>query len=138
MLLLLFALCWETDPRRRALWQPQLPDGCKVKEEPVHRVPHGNQVPGNLSVMQVVWIAVPALAFQPLQPAHSSFPLGLVRLFLHSTGSTWPWLFVWFRVGFFLGCCFFNEHLGFSRISRQDAVPFAYKTQELNLAVCSL
>lgn len=107
MPLLMFALRWEM--RWRALQQTQLQDGCKVKEEPVHRVPRGIQIPGNLSDIQVVRMAVSAPA---LQPAYSFFPLWLMCLFLYSTGSTWVFLFVWLLVGFFCGCCFFNRASG--------------------------
>ena len=128
--LLMFALCWETYLRWSALQQTQLRDGCKVKEEPVHRVPRGIQIPGNLSDIQVMQMAVPALA---LQPAYSFFPLWLVCLFLYSTGSTWVFLFGWLVVGFFCGCCFFKRASGntYPRSHGRTPCPLLTKPESL-------
>lgn len=114
----------------------QLWDGCKVKEEPFHHVPCGIQIPGNLSDIQVVRMAVPALALQPpclrLLPTVARVPLSVQhRLHLgFSVCLVVGWVFLWLL---FLQQSIW-EHL--SQISQQDAVPFAYKTQELNLTVC--
>lgn len=89
--------------RWRAL-QRQLWHGFKVKEELVHCGALRIQIPGRLSDIQVVQMAVPALAptcLQPLSPG-ACVPLGLHLRFL----------FVWLLPGFFCGCCFFNRTSG--------------------------
>ena len=79
--------------------QTQLRDGCKVKEEPVRHVPHGMQIPGNLSDIQLVQTAAPAPA---LQPAYNCFPLWLMCLSVqHRLHLGFPvclvagWVFQW-------------------------------------------
>lgn len=109
--------------------QRQLWHGSKVKEEPVHCVALGIQIPGRLSDIQVVQMAVPALAPACLQPLSTGtcLPLGLHLRFL----------FVWLLLGFFCGCCFFNRTSG-NTCTNLTAGHFTLcsQNQELNLAIC--